>query len=136
MSSTTATQALAIGQRLVEFCRQGESLAAINELYADNIVSEEAMDCPESGMPRVMEGIDAIRGKNEWWYANHEVHDASCDGPYPAGDQFIVKFDYDCTCNAEGPMRGVRMQMAEMGLYTVANGKIVREQFFYTMPGE
>lgn len=135
MSNTTVSDALAVGQRLVSLCTEGKNLDAINELYADAAVSEEAMDCPEASMPRVMEGIDAIRGKNEWWSENHEVHSGACDGPYPAGDQFIVKFDYDCTCNADGPMKGVRMQMAEMGLYTVQDGKIVREQFFYTMPG-
>jgi ketosteroid isomerase-like protein len=28
---------------------------------------------------------------------------------------------------------GNRMQMDEAGLYTVSNGKIVREEFFYNM---
>jgi predicted ester cyclase len=30
---------------------------------------------------------------------------------------------------------GQRMQLSEMALYTVKDGKIVREQFFYHMPG-
>jgi len=54
---------------------------------------------------------------------------------YPHGDQFIVCFKYDVTCHLDGPMKGQRMQMEEAGLYTVKDGKIVREQFFYAMGG-
>jgi ketosteroid isomerase-like protein len=32
-----------------------------------------------------------------------------------------------------GPQKGKRMQMDEIGVYTVKNGKIVREEFFYSM---
>jgi len=32
-------------------------------------------------------------------------------------------------------MKGKRMQMDETGLYTVKNGKIAQEEFFYAMPG-
>ena len=34
-----------------------------------------------------------------------------------------------------GPMAGQRMQMQEAGLYTVDNGKIVMEEFYYHMGG-
>ena len=39
---------------------------------------------------------------------------------------------YDITPKA-GPMAGNRMTMQEMGLYTVAKGKITKEEFFYDM---
>jgi len=129
--NTQNSQALTIGKRLVELCSQGGHLDAINELYADNITSVEVFGSPE--MPAEMSGIDAIRGKNHWWMDNHEVHDGSVSGPFPHGDQFIVVFEYDVTVLCDGPMKGQRMQMQEAGLYTVADGKIVREQFFYDM---
>ena len=85
-------------------------------------------------MPREMKGIEAIRKKHQWWYENNEVHSSTASGPYPNGDQFIVIFDMDITAKT-GPMAGQRMQMKEAGLYTVADGKIIREQFFYDMQG-
>jgi ketosteroid isomerase-like protein len=85
-------------------------------------------------MPKRMEGIDAIRKKNQWWVENHEVHSGHASGPFPHGDRFIVNFDFDVTSKA-GPMAGKRMQMQEAGLYTVKDGKIVQEEFFYDMGG-
>jgi len=41
-------------------------------------------------------------------------------------------FKYDITPK-DGPMKGKRMQMDEAALYTVANGKIVQEEFFHHM---
>lgn len=117
-----------IGERLVELCSEGRNMDAIDELYAADIVSVEAVDPPEG--PREMRGIDAIRGKNEWWRDNHEVHDGDVTGPFPHGDdRFCVHFKYDVTSR---PM-GQRFTMEEVALYTVEDGKIAREEFFYTM---
>jgi hypothetical protein len=78
-------------------------------------------------MPAEMKGIDAIRGKNQWWMENHEVHSANVNGPFVGEDQFAVEFDFDVTFKHNGK----RMKMTEMGLYTIKGGKIVREHFFY-----
>jgi len=118
-----------IGRKLVELCREGRNLEALS-LYSPRAVSVEAQG--SETMPAVMEGIDAIRGKNEWWLANNEVHSANVKGPFPNGDRLAVIFNYDFTAKA-GPFAGKRMQMEEVGLYTVENGKIVREEFFYSM---
>ena len=83
-------------------------------------------------MPARMEGLPAIKGKNDWWIKNHDVHSGEANGPWPHGDRFIVHFKYDVTSKA-GPMAGKRMQMEETALYTVKNGKIVQEEFFYAM---
>jgi ketosteroid isomerase-like protein len=118
-----------VGRRLVELCQQGKNLDALS-LYAPDAVSVEAMG--DETMPAVMTGVDAIRGKGEWWFANHEVHRASAKGPFPNGDRFAVIFDYEVTPKA-GPMAGKRMAMEEVALYTVKDGKIAREEFFYSM---
>ena len=118
---------LEVGQKLVDLCKQGKNLEAIQTLYAPNVVSVEAMSMPN--MPAEMNGIEAVLGKSQWWIENHEIHDAQCDGPYPHGDRFIVHFGYDVTNKPSGQ----RMKMDEMALFTVADGKIVREEFFYTM---
>ena len=57
------------------------------------------------------------------------MHKAEVFGPYPHDDRFAVRFLYDITNKPSGK----RMTMDEVGLFTVANGKIVKEEFFYAM---
>src|SRR5262245_34201152 len=124
--------AMHIGQQLVTLCNQGKSLEAIDPLYAPNIVSIEAQAHPP--FPARLEGIKDIRAKTVWWLENHEVHKGEARGPWPNGDRFVVMFNYEVTPKA-GPMAGKRMPMEEAALYTVKNGKIVQEEFFYHMGG-
>ena len=119
-----------IGKTLVDLCNQGKNLEAIDSLYSKDVVSVEAVGSPES--PREAKGIDQIRAKNRWWSENHEVHSGKAEGPFPHEDRFAVKFAYDVTPKS-GKMKGKRFQMNEVGIYTVKNGKIVREEFFYDM---
>ena len=119
-----------VGKKLVELCRQGKAHEAIETLYSPKIVSVEAMSNPN--LPQRMEGIAAVKGKNEWWEKNHEVHKAQADGPWPHDDRFIVHFQFEVTAKA-GPMAGKRMNLDEAALYTVKDGKIVQEEFFYHM---
>jgi ketosteroid isomerase-like protein len=112
-----------IATAFTNLLKAGDHEAAATKFNAPNIVSIEAMDGP---MARV-EGADAVHKKAEWWYANHTVHSISTQGPWVNGDQFAVSFDMDVTAKETGK----RMQGQEIGLYTVKNGKIVEERFFY-----
>lgn len=127
MSST-----LEIGKKLVELCRAGKEMEAINTLYSPNIVSIEAMSMGPA--PARMEGIGAVREKTEKFMKDHEMHKREAEGPFPHGDRFIVHFKYDVT-GKSGPMAGKRMTLDEAALYTVKGGKIVQEEFFYHMGG-
>ena len=91
-------------------------------------MSVEAFGSDE--MPARMEGIDAVKGKGEWWFANNEVHSMTAAGPFVGGqpDKFAVQFDLDVT-----PKGGERAQMSEVGIYTVSDGKIVEEDFWPRM---
>jgi hypothetical protein len=119
-----------VANQLVELCKQNRNVDAVNQLYSPNIVSQELMEMP--GMPRRMEGIDAIRGKNQWWLDNHDIHSTEVIGPFPHEDRFIVVFKMDVTAKV-GPRAGQRMKAEEAALYTVKDGKIVKEEFFYSM---
>jgi ketosteroid isomerase-like protein len=121
---------LAVGKKLVEFCQEGKHREAVDALYSPHIVSVEA-GVPPGGSAR-SEGIAAIKGKGEWWVANHEIHGSHVEGPFPHGDRFVVRFKYDVTAKA-GPMAGKRFTIDEAALYTVKDGKIVHEEFFYSM---
>ena len=119
--------AMEIGKQLADLCRQGRNLDALNTLFAAELVSVEAAVPP--GMSREAKGLEAVKAKSAWWVENHEIHSASVSGPWPHDDKFILGFKYDITNKPSGQ----RMQMDEMALYYVANGKIVREEFFYAM---
>jgi ketosteroid isomerase-like protein len=123
----TPRETIEIGKKLVEFCKQNENLKAVNELYADEIVSLESMSSPQ-GTDQA-QGIEAIRRKNKQWEDEMEVHEMDVQGPFPLGDRFAVHFKFDATERKNNK----RMKMEEVGLYTVKNGKIVKEEFFYTM---
>jgi len=114
-----------IAKKLVELCKQGKNLEALNTLFADDVVSVEAVAMP--GAQQEVKGLAAVKGKGEWWVANHEIHSAVVTGPWPHGDRFVVGFQYDVTNKPSGK----RMKLDEVGLYSVRNGKIVREEFFY-----
>ncbi len=114
-----------IAKDLVDLCRKGKSMEAINKYYSDGIVSVESMSAP--GMPAEMKGIEAIKQKNQWWLDNHEVRSAEANGPYIGENQFAVEFKYDVVEKGSGK----QMQMNEMALYTVEGDKIVHEHFFY-----
>ncbi len=119
-----------IGQKLIAAAQAGQAAEAefVNEYYADNVVSIEGGESED--MPARLEGVDAIRGKHEWWFGTNEVHGTQAFGPYVGhrDDQFVVRYILDMT-----PPEGERTQMEEVGLYTVADGKIVQEEYLYLM---
>jgi ketosteroid isomerase-like protein len=88
-----------------------------------DIVSIEAFEGPTARV----QGTAAIKAKSEWWYGAHEVHSIGTQGPYMNGDQFSLIFAVDVTERATGK----RTAMQEVGLYTIKDGKIVEERFFY-----
>jgi SnoaL-like domain len=103
-------------------CIRGDWDAAGEKYWSPDIVSIEA-----AGPDPVASGLDAVRAKGEWWYSNHEIHSVEAAGPFVNGDQFIMRFKMDLTFKPTGE----RTQMEEEGLYTVKDGKVVEERFFY-----
>lgn len=91
--------------------------------WADTVVSIENMDGP---MAR-LEGKDALAAKGVWWNDAHDVHGIETFGPFINGDQFAVRWVMDVTQKDSGN----RITVDEMALYTVADGKITEERFFY-----
>src|SRR5918992_2289600 len=129
MTTAAPSTTAAIAHELVALCRAGRNSEAIEKFYAPDIVSVEPVGNEQ--MPAEMSGIEAVRRKNAWWEANNEVHAVQVNGPFLGDDQFAVQYAWDATFKPTGQ----RLQMTEMALYTVKDGKIVREQFFYHMPG-
>jgi hypothetical protein len=112
-----------VAQKVVELCRKQAWKEALDTLYAEDIVSVEARGM--DGESPEKRGIDQVRGKTEWWVQNMEVHSVKVSGPFVAHDRFVVQYDIDVTEKNSKK----RMQLSEVGVYTVKDGKIVREEF-------
>jgi ketosteroid isomerase-like protein len=112
-----------IAEAFGALCKAGQHEEAGARFWSDDIVSREAME----GDMAELRGRAAVKGKGEWWYANHDVHSATTTGPFVNGDSFALIFDLDVTYKQTGQ----RMQMKELVLYTVRDGKVVEERFFY-----
>ena len=116
-----------VADKLVSLCREGKQDQALTELYADNCTSREM-----PGMPNeFVEGKPAIIKKSEGWMATvEEMHSAEVGDPIVTENHFSCTMKFDATFKDRG-----RVQMEEISVYTVDDGKIVAEQFFYAMPG-
>ncbi|MBI5086126.1 MAG: nuclear transport factor 2 family protein [Acidobacteria bacterium] len=120
---------LEIAHQLVALCREGKFVDAVETLYGDGVVSVEAADY--QGLGREMRGKEAVRRKNVEWLADNEVHGFTVAGPFLSPDQFAVWYSFDLTRKASGE----RVQFAEVAVYTVLDGQVVREEFLYA-PGQ
>jgi len=114
-----------VAKDLVALWKAGKFGESGEKYWADDVVSIEA-GAPGGG-DAVSKGKAAARGKGEWWETNHEVHGVEVEGPYVNGDQFVVRFKMDITQKASKQ----RITMDEMGVYTIRDGKIAEERFFY-----
>jgi hypothetical protein len=112
-----------VAKKVVELTRKQAWHEALDTLYDKDIVSVEAQGM-SGGSPETR-GIDKVRGKTDWWLQNMQVHSAKVGGPFVGHDHFVVQYDIDVTDKNSKK----RMQMSEVGVYTVKNGKIAREEF-------
>ena len=98
---------------------------AQQELYADNAVSTEP---PGSPGFQTVTGKDKIIEKGHQFQSTIEaVHNAVVSDPIVAGDFFSVAILFDVTLKGMG-----RVNMDEICVYKVKDGKVVSEQFFYS----
>jgi ketosteroid isomerase-like protein len=114
-----------VARALVAGVREGRERENLERLYAPDAVSVEPRD---AGNGREARGLEAIRAKHAWWEENFTVHDAQVEGPFLHGDdRFAVIYAMD----VEHRESGSRVATGEVGIYHVAGGRIVREEFFY-----
>jgi hypothetical protein len=112
-----------VAKKVVELTRKQAWHEALNTLYAKDIVSVEARSM--GGESPETRGIEGVRGKVDWWVNEMEVHGCEVGGPFVAHDRFVVQYDLDVS----NKKTKERMQLSEVGVYTVKDGKIVREEF-------
>ena len=122
-------QIASLADKIVRANREGWARQLVEEIYADDCLSIEAAD--PNGKGRETAGKAAILAKHDQWEQMAVVHDLSVEGPFHCGDDKIaVIYAMDVTFG-EG---GTRSQLREIGIYTIADGQVVREEFFYERP--
>src|SRR5215468_9543860 len=112
-----------VAKKVVELTRKQDWYGALDALYAKDIVSVEARTM--DGSSPETHGIDGVRGKVDWWVNEMQVHSFKVSEPFVAHDHFVVQYDVDVSDKKSGN----RMQISEVGYYTVKDGKIAREEF-------
>ena len=118
-----------LAKEFVDLCNQGRNFEVMEAMYAPDIVSVEASGQEVAGKQEVID-------KSRRWGAANTVTREKVRGPFFAtvdgasdqsSGQFAVHFEFDVTPKSTG--RPITLE--EVGVYTVENGQISREQFYY-----
>jgi len=112
-----------IAARLVTLCRQGDFATAQRELFAEDAVSIEPYATPD--FDKETKGLADILEKGRRFEGMVEImHLLEVSNPVVASQSFACTMRLDATMKGKG-----RMDMAELCVYDVKDGKIVSEQF-------
>jgi len=112
----------AIGKAVVDHVNSGATSdkPLWDKHYHDNFVSAEA-----DGMS--WEGKAKVQEKHDWWNGMMTVHSCAAQGPFVTKNGFCVYYEMEMEAK-DGSMP--RTKTKEVGVYTVKDGKVVREEFF------
>jgi hypothetical protein len=113
-----------VAARFNELAQQEQWMQIQDEFFADDVRSIDPPDSPFFGSA---EGIVAVRKKGTDFIKRIEaVHRSFTGAPIVTGNHFAVTRELDMTVMGHG-----RVQLNQIMLYEVKEGKIVLEQFFY-----
>ncbi|MDB4904431.1 MAG: hypothetical protein JWQ63_3712 [Mucilaginibacter sp.] len=112
-----------VANRLVQLCREGKNVEAINELYDDHAVGHEPKGSP---MQESIGKQAILESTNQWYNSVQELHSAYISDPLVSDNFFACIMKIDATYKEHG-----RTEMDELCVYEVKDGKIVSQQFFY-----
>lgn len=124
-STGSGASAGEVGRALVAMFNKGQFQEIEKKFWSPAIVS-----CEGEGVEMEWVGKKAVSRKGADWSAQNRIHGASAEGPFVGATGFAVKFKMDVECLTDGK----RNIMEEVGVYTIRNGKIVREEFMYSGP--
>ena len=97
-----------------------------DDLFSDDAESIEPPKGEMQGL-KTVKGRDALKQKGaDFNNMLEEMHGGFCSKPVVGGNFFSVAMGMDATFKGMG-----RMNMDEICVYEVRDGKIVKEQFFY-----
>jgi hypothetical protein len=125
MTTTTAIKTTQqVADRFNELAKQEKWFEIQDELFAENVKS---IDPDHSPYFKNAEGKANVRKKGEGFVSRIEAaHGRFTTEPIVASNHFVVGRKVDITVQGHG-----RIQIDQLMMYEVKDGKIVLEQFFY-----
>lgn len=110
-----------IGKDLVQMVNRGVADTEIWDKHFDrNFVSIE-------GHGKSWAGRAAVQAKNDAWASEWDIESMIAEGPYVGATGFSVKYVAELRYRPTGR----KHTQHEVGVYTVRNGKVIIEEFFY-----
>ncbi|WP_160353971.1 SnoaL-like domain-containing protein [Sphingorhabdus profundilacus] len=106
--------------RLDQFEAAGEKFWAIDVKSAEPAALSQ-------DIPALVSGREAALRKTRARFAEADIDDLRIDGPFVTGDQFALFLDMLIT----DPATGKTQPFAEIAIFTVRDGRIIEERFFY-----
>ena len=116
----------AIAGKFLELCKQGKHFEVMRTMYVPEMVSIE-------GDGKETVGKEAVIHKSEVWQGNNAIEGQDLRGPFFCGDATLSfgRFAVYTSVTFTPKTGGERLTHEEVGLYTVKNDMITREEFFY-----
>ena len=116
-----------VANRYYKLMQQNKREQVINELYSQDIVNREPEHAIAMGIPTITIGLDAVKAKSKVRAEMiQELHSDYCSEPIVGGKFFSVVLGRDLTIKGKP-----RMNLEEIGVFAVKDGKIISEQFFF-----
>jgi hypothetical protein len=113
--------------RYQELATQRKFIEIQDNLYHEDVVCQEPEKAASMGMVVFTNGREAIKAKGVARRATIEtVHSYTCSEPIVAGEFFSVVLKQEVTFKGKP-----RIALEEIGVFTVKDGKVVKEQFFF-----
>ena len=113
--------------RYCELAKQNKWTEILDELCGQDLMNKEPEHVIARGIQPTTKGLDAIKAKGD---ANRkmieEIHSQHCSAPLVAGNFFTVVLSRDITLKGKP-----RMNLEEIAIFELKDGKIISEQFFY-----
>jgi SnoaL-like protein len=116
---------LEVALQFTELLRSGNSAEVEERWLASGIESVEG-----HGASMSWKGKKNVLAKYRDWEAQNEFVDSTIEGPWVGATGFAVRFVGQVLDKATGE----RHPMEEIAVYTVRDGKVVREEFHFAVP--
>jgi hypothetical protein len=120
-SQEHAMETQELARKLVKMCNEGHNFEVMETMYTPDVVSVEGDGAETVGKQQVID-------KSRRWQAENNIKSQVVRGPFFNGpSHFAAHFTVEVTRKATGE----NLKIEEVGIYTVKDGLLAREEFYY-----
>ena len=116
-----------VADRYCQLAKENNWPTILDELCSEDLLNKEPEHVSARGISIITKGLNNVKAKG---IANREmiaaIHSQHCSMPMVAGNFFSVVLSRDITFKGKP-----RMNLEEIAIYEIKEGKIIVEQFFY-----